>query len=162
MPNPNRIRAHLTSSNNAGYAKAKTKSKGSSGKDQTFYYMFTGGYWYDASQQTIGQPTGSIDDGPAGEIALNAAASEFTIDLVDDTGKGFRITQWNLGKDGDLTGETFSPPPDDDLTAPGVSLTIDVANVPADEHGKYKGYFVTVTAPDGTSVELDPRIYDMR
>lgn len=157
----NRIFAHISKTKRPGYTKAKSTIH----KKKNYYYMFTGGYTYDASTGTIGPHTTSDDQGPAGEVELTTADSGFSVTVVnDDADLDFRIKQWDLAKDGSLSGEIFSPLPGADLPGSPLPevLSIAVTEVPTGEKGKYKGYFVTLQDSDGDVVELDPRIYDMR
>ena len=160
MPNDDlsAIRALVSTEKLDGYVKAKDDS--SPKKD--YYYMFAGGYNYDGVNHTIGAPTTSPDEGPAGEIKLSTATSTFSITVADSTGKNFKIRDWNLGSAGTLSGENFSPLPGAVQDPTVTTLPITVSAVPEDQHGHYKGYWVTLVNDDGAIIELDPRIYDMR
>lgn len=154
----NQIRAHISTTSKPGYTPAKHVSGSTN-----YYYMFTGGYTYDAGRGTVGQHTSSPDQGPAGEVEFTEAASQFTISVVNDDGTDFKIKQWNLSSDGTLTGERFNPEPNADLPSPYPEvLSINVSQVPSGHHGEYKGYFVTLANSTGDVIKLDPRIYDMR
>jgi hypothetical protein len=153
----NAIQAHVSPTKIDGYTKAKDDSN----PKKDYYYMFSGGYYYDKNGDTLGGPTPNAGDGPAGEIKLSEETSTFSITVVDTTGKNFKIRDWNLGSTGTLSGENFSPVPGAVQSPTVTTLTITVSAVPADQHGKYKGYWVTLVNDEGSIIELDPRLYDM-
>lgn len=145
-----KIHAHISKTAKTGYT--PTDPAG-------YYYMFTGGYGF-ANGTITSQPVGD-DDGPAGEVAMAAGDSSWTIDIKDDTNEGFKIVQWNLSGDGGIPGVTFDPAPNSDLSATK-SLKIRASNVPENHHGEYDGYFITLENRSGDRVKLDPRLYDIR
>ena len=81
------IRALVSTEDLTNYTKAKDDSS----PKNNYYYMFTGGYNYDGDNQTIGEPTTSPNEGPAGEVKLSTATSTFSITVEDSTGKNFKI-----------------------------------------------------------------------
>ena len=156
-----------TSGNNNIKAKVRTdkpnndwtKTKDNSAAKNEYYYMFTGGYWY--QNGSIGSHTSSDDDGPAGEVEFLANQTSFTINVDDATGKGFKIRNWDVSSDGDLN-EVFTPAPGTVSNPPVASMTITVGAEGANQKDKYKGYYVTLVDTDGYEIELDPRMYEKR
>jgi hypothetical protein len=138
-----------------------TKAKDDSTPKKTYYYMFTGGYLFDSSTNTIGRHTQNEDEGPAGEVEILADQTSFNIAVEDSTGKGFKIKAWDLSGDGDLN-ETFTPAPGVDLPTPVSNQTITVGAEGANQKNKYKGYYVTLVDSEGYQIELDPRVYEKR
>ena len=157
----------MTNSNNNIKAKVRTdkpdsgwsKTKDNSPGKNTYYYMFTGGYWY--QDGTIGEHTASEDDGPAGEVELLDGQTSFNIAVDDATSNGFLIRNWDLSSDGSLN-EAFTPAPGTVQDPPVSNLTITVGAEGAGQKNKYKGYYVTLVGTDGYEIQLDPRIYEKR
>jgi hypothetical protein len=154
----NQIFAHVSTRNQTGYTKAKDNQN----KKTDYYYMFTGGYTYDPATKTVGPHTTSNDEGPAGEVELTTTPSAFSVTVVNDDATDFKIEEWNLAKDGDLSGEIFSPAPGQTLDPLPEILNISVTEVPTGQKDKYKGYFVNLKNSAGQVIKLDPRIYDKR
>jgi len=146
----NKIYAHITKSAKTSYTPSDPSG---------YFYMFTGGYGFENG--TISSRPVGDDQGPAGEVALAAGDSSWTIEVKDDTGEGFKIVQWNLSGDGDIPGVSYDPRPDSDVSATK-KLRINASNVPEHHHGDYAGYFITLENKRGDRIKLDPRLYDVR
>lgn len=159
----------MSNSNNNIKAKVRTdkpnnkwtQTKDNSPAKTKYYYMFTGGYWFDENSNTIGNHTSNDDDGPAGEVEILANQTSFTITVDDSTGKNFKISKWDLSSDGSLS-EVFTPSAGTVQDPTVSSLTISVGAEGANQKDKYKGYFVTLVNDDGYEIDLDPRIYEKR